>query len=197
MLDSVVPSWNVDPLQLAGLRETATVLRAACAAQRCDFDPASDLAVVVRRYHDGPAVLDTLVEMSVSDPSFPGVPAALHAAAAGRPASLNGLIAQVHASDAATSGELSQGLHAEHAVRGYTDAVGRPGHPARGAARRAGPGRGPADHGSGLALRPGHRSGQRPHPDLPVLAARSRPARRHRLPRQPAAGPGPAAGRRS
>ena len=40
VLDSVVPSWNVDPLQLAGLRETAPVLRAACAAQRCDFDPA-------------------------------------------------------------------------------------------------------------------------------------------------------------
>ena len=112
VLDSVVPSWNVDPLQLAGLRQTATVLRAACAAQRCDFDPASDLAVVVRRYHDGPAVLDTLVEMSVSDPSFPGVPAALHAAAAGRPASLNALIARVHAGDAATRGELSQGLHA-------------------------------------------------------------------------------------
>ena len=88
------------------------MLRAACAAQRCDFDPASDLAVVVRRCHDGPAVLDTLVEMSVSDPSFPGVPAALHAAAAGRPASLNALIARVHAGDAATRGELSQGLHA-------------------------------------------------------------------------------------
>src|SRR6266542_1655538 len=33
ILDSVVPSWNVDPLQLASMRETATVLR---------------------RYHDGP-----------------------------------------------------------------------------------------------------------------------------------------------
>ena len=121
------------------------------------------------------AVLDTLVEMSVSDPSFPGVPAALHAAAAGRPASLNALIARVHAGDATTRGELSQGLHASTLCAGVPDAVGRPGHPARGAARRAGPGCGPADHGSGLALRPGHRGGQRPHPDLPVLAARSRP----------------------
>ena len=112
VLDSVVPSWNVDPLQLVNMRQTATVLRDACAAQGCGSDPASDLAAVVRRYHDGPAVLDTLVEMSVSDPSFPGVPAALDAAAAGRPASLNALIAQVHASDAATRGELSQGLHA-------------------------------------------------------------------------------------
>jgi len=47
VLDSVVPSWNLDPLQLASMRQTATVLRAACAAQRCGFDPANDLAAVV------------------------------------------------------------------------------------------------------------------------------------------------------
>ena len=86
VLDSVVPSWNVDPLQLASMRQTAAVLRDACRAQGCAFDPASDLAVVVRRYHDGPALLDVLVAMSVGDPSFPGVPAVLHAAAAGHPA---------------------------------------------------------------------------------------------------------------
>ena len=112
VLDSVVPSWNVDPLQLANMRETATVLRAACAAQNCASDPAADLATVVRRYHDGPALLDTLVEMSVGAPSFAGVPAMLHAAAAGRPAALDRLIAQVHADDAVPAGELSQGLHA-------------------------------------------------------------------------------------
>jgi pimeloyl-ACP methyl ester carboxylesterase len=112
VLDSVVPSWNVDPLQLASMRETATVLRSVCAAQSCGFDPADDLAAVVRRYHDGPALLDTLVAMSVGDPSFPAIPFVLHAAAAGRPAALNALIARVHAADAATAGELSQGLHA-------------------------------------------------------------------------------------
>jgi pimeloyl-ACP methyl ester carboxylesterase len=112
VLDSVVPSWNVDPLQVTGLRESATVLRDACAAQRCGSDPAADLATVIRRYHDGPALLDTLVAMSVGAPSFPGVPGALHAAAAGRPAALRALTARVHAADAATSGELSQGLHA-------------------------------------------------------------------------------------
>ena len=112
VLDSVVPTWNLDPLQLASMQETAPVLRAACAAQRCGFDPANDLATVVRRYHDGPALLDTLVAMSVGDPSFPGVPAVLHAAAVGRPAALTMLIAQVHAGDAAIPGELSQGLHA-------------------------------------------------------------------------------------
>jgi pimeloyl-ACP methyl ester carboxylesterase len=112
VLDSVVPSWNVDPLQLATMRATAAVLRAVCAARGCAFDPAADLAAVVRRYHDGPALLDTLVAMSISDPSFPGVPAMLHAAAAGRPAALAALIARVHAGDAATAGQLSQGLHA-------------------------------------------------------------------------------------
>jgi pimeloyl-ACP methyl ester carboxylesterase len=112
VLDSVVPTWNVDPLQLAGLRKTATVLRAVCAAQTCPADPARDLAAVVRRYHDGPALFDTLVAMSVGAPAFPGVPAALHAAAARRPAALRALMARVHAADGATAGELSQGLHA-------------------------------------------------------------------------------------
>ena len=112
VLDSVVPSWNVDPLQLVNMQQTATVLRDACAAQGCGFDPASDLAAVVRRFHDGPALLDMLVALSVGDPSFPGVPAALHAAAAGQPDALSTLVARVHAADAATAGELSQGLHA-------------------------------------------------------------------------------------
>jgi pimeloyl-ACP methyl ester carboxylesterase len=111
VLDSVVPSWNVDPLQLVNMRQTATVLRDACAAQGCGSDPASDLAAVVRRYHDGPALLDMLVALSVGDPSFPGVPAALHAAADGRPDALNALVARVRTADSATAGELSQGLH--------------------------------------------------------------------------------------
>jgi pimeloyl-ACP methyl ester carboxylesterase len=112
VLDSVVPSWNVDPLQVVNMRQSAAVLRDVCAAQRCGFDPASDLAAVVRRYHDGPALLDMLVALSVGDPSFPGVPAALHAAAAGHPDALTALMARVRAADAATAGELSQGLHA-------------------------------------------------------------------------------------
>ena len=41
-----------------------------------------------------------------------GVPAALHAAAAGQPDALTALMARVHGADAATAGELSQGLHA-------------------------------------------------------------------------------------
>src|SRR6185369_8498937 len=98
--------------QLVNMRQSAAVLRDVCAAQRCGFDPASDLATVVRRYHDGPALLDMLVALSVGDPSFPGVPAALHAAAAGHPDALTALMARVRAADAATAGQLSQGLHA-------------------------------------------------------------------------------------
>jgi pimeloyl-ACP methyl ester carboxylesterase len=60
----------------------------------------------------GPALLDTLVALSIGAPSFPGVQAALHAAAAGRPAALDGLMARVHAAQSAPSGYLSQGLHA-------------------------------------------------------------------------------------
>src|SRR5690242_5730660 len=83
VLDSVVPAWNVDPLQLENMRHSAEVLRAVCAARHCGFDPAADLATVVRRDHDGPALLDMLVSMSVGAPAFPGVPDALHQAAAG------------------------------------------------------------------------------------------------------------------
>jgi pimeloyl-ACP methyl ester carboxylesterase len=129
VLDSVVPSWNVDPLQLATIRQTAVVLRAVCRVQRCASDPADDLAAVVRRYHDGPALLDTLVTMSVGDPSFPGVPAVLHAAAGGRPAELNTLIAEIHADDAATPGELSQGLHVSALCADMQMPWGGPGTP--------------------------------------------------------------------
>jgi len=129
VLDSVVPTWNVDPLQLAGMRETATVLRDACAAQRCGSDPAADLATVVRRYHDGPALFDTLVAMSVGDPSFPGVPGALHAAAAGQPGALRALMARVHAAEAVTAGELSQGLHTSALCADMPMPWGGPGTP--------------------------------------------------------------------
>jgi pimeloyl-ACP methyl ester carboxylesterase len=135
VLDSVVPSWNVDPLQLATMRRTATVLRSLCAAQHCRFDPADDLAADVRRYHDGAALLDTLVAMSVGAPAFPGVLSALHAAATGSPGPLTMLIKQVHASDAATAPELSQGLHASTLCADLLMPWGGPGTPL--AARQA------------------------------------------------------------
>jgi len=123
VLDSVVPSWNVDPLQLANMRQSAAVLRDVCAAAAVRLRSSSDLAAVVRRYHDGPALLDMLVALSVGDPSFPGVPTALHAAAAGHPDALTALVARVRAADAASAGELSQGCTPARCAR-HADAVG-------------------------------------------------------------------------
>jgi pimeloyl-ACP methyl ester carboxylesterase len=71
------------------------------------------VATVVGRYHDGPELLDALVALSVFDPTYPGVPAALDAAAHGRPASLDRLIRGVQAGEEQTPAiALSQGLHA-------------------------------------------------------------------------------------
>src|SRR5690349_14202886 len=197
VLDSVVPAWNVDPLQLENMRHSAEVLRAVCAARHCGFDPAADLAAVVRRDHDGPALLDMLVSMSVGAPGFPGVPDALHQAAAGHPAALTALMAQVRQADAWAGPAAQPGPARQHAVRGPADAVGRPGDTAGRAAHGAGPGGGPADPGADLAVRPGHRRGQRLHPDLPVLAAHPGAAGAGRAAGPAAAGAGAAAGRRA
>jgi pimeloyl-ACP methyl ester carboxylesterase len=111
VLDSVVPQTGVDPLYSAALAASGRVLRSVCAAERCGWDPAADLAAVVRRLHDGPALLDALVAESVGEPTFPGVIDDLHAARAGRPAGLEGWEAAVHRAEAVPAGFLSQGLH--------------------------------------------------------------------------------------
>jgi pimeloyl-ACP methyl ester carboxylesterase len=111
VLDSVVPQAGVDPLYRAALSRSATVLRSVCVAERCGWDPAEDLAVVVRRLHDGPAVLDALVADSVAAPTYPGVLDALHAARAGRPGRLEAYLAAVRRDEAIPARFLSQGLH--------------------------------------------------------------------------------------
>jgi pimeloyl-ACP methyl ester carboxylesterase len=111
VLDSVVPQGGADPLYRAALSRAGSVLRSVCAAQRCRWDPAADLAAVVARRHDGPAILDALVADSVAAPDFPGVLAALHAARAGRPAGLDALLAAVRRDEAVPASFLSQGLH--------------------------------------------------------------------------------------
>ena len=55
VLDSVVPQQGADALYAAALRQTGPVLRSVCAEQHCGFDPARDLATIVRTRHDGPA----------------------------------------------------------------------------------------------------------------------------------------------
>jgi pimeloyl-ACP methyl ester carboxylesterase len=82
-----------------------------CAAERCGWDPAADLAAVVKRLHDGPAVLNALVADSVAEPDFPGVLEDVHAARAGRPGRLEAFLAAVQRDEAVPASVLSQGLH--------------------------------------------------------------------------------------
>ncbi|MFF3111419.1 alpha/beta fold hydrolase [Kitasatospora sp. NPDC057904] len=112
VLDSVVPQQGYDPLDPVPLKATARVLTAACAATGCTTDPAADLAETVRRYHDGPDVLDAITSFEFVDPDYHGVPEALHEAAAGRPAMLQRYIDGAHQGNAAPAEFLSQGLHA-------------------------------------------------------------------------------------
>lgn len=111
VLDSVVPQTGPDPLYRAALAGSARVLRSVCAAQRCSWDPASDLAAVVRRVHDGPALLNALVLDSVVAPDYPGVLDDLHAARAGRVGPIESFLAAARRGEAAPARLLSQGLH--------------------------------------------------------------------------------------
>ncbi|RAG82713.1 esterase [Streptacidiphilus pinicola] len=112
VLDSVVPQTGDDPLDLAAIQAVPRVLTASCAALKCGYDPAADVAAVVRRYHDGVAVLDTLTGYEFVDPNQGRMLDALHQAANGSPVYLNAMISAVAQGSAATADQLSQGLHA-------------------------------------------------------------------------------------
>jgi pimeloyl-ACP methyl ester carboxylesterase len=133
VLDSVVPQAGADPLYRAALSRSAVVLRSVCAAERCSSDPVADLAAVIRRLHDGPALLDALVADSVGAPDFGGVLAALHAARAGRTGALDGFLAAVRRADSVPPGYLSQGLHESTLCQELSS----PWDPAASGARRA------------------------------------------------------------
>ena len=109
VLDSVLPhdATAADSLYLTGLQAQARVLRLACAtAPACGFDPAQDLADLVRSRSaaDGVLLFDMLVSYEFVDPSYrnaspPELPAgtgdvidAVHAARNGDPARLNYLL---------------------------------------------------------------------------------------------------------
>jgi pimeloyl-ACP methyl ester carboxylesterase len=111
VLDSVVPQRGVDVLSRASLQATARVLRSVCAQQGCGWDPARDLAKVVRSEGGGARILDALVADSIVAPSFPGVLEAIHQAAAARSAQLNRFVQAVDRGESAPAGLLSQGLH--------------------------------------------------------------------------------------
>ena len=127
VLDSVLPhlATPADSLYLTGLRAQARVLRAACAAPACGFDPADDLAAVVRQRSaaDGVRLFDMLVTYEFVDPTYrdpnpPDLPpgsgdviGAIHAARSGDPARLNALL-QMLAPGGDPVDQFSSGLHA-------------------------------------------------------------------------------------
>lgn len=112
VLDSVVPHAGIDALDLAAIHHAPWVLRDACRAVHCPGDPAHDLAAVVRRDRDGPAMLDLMTSMSIVDPTFRPLLAALHTAARGDDGPLRRLMEGYHTGMQAPAELLSQGLHA-------------------------------------------------------------------------------------
>lgn len=115
VLDSVLP--HVDPqadeaFYLTGLRAQARVLRLACKRGGCGFDPASDVAWLVRHGVDGVDLSDAIVTFEFIDPSYQGMLVALHAARRGNRADLTNTIAQMKAGSGAPTELFSSGLHA-------------------------------------------------------------------------------------
>jgi pimeloyl-ACP methyl ester carboxylesterase len=112
VLDSVVPHAGINGLSVENAHAAGRVLRALCYEQKCVGDPAEQLAFVVRTSSIDTRLLDTLVTLSVFDPTYPGVIDALYAASHGRRAPLEQLVRRF-APDPNTPAEaLSQGLHA-------------------------------------------------------------------------------------
>jgi pimeloyl-ACP methyl ester carboxylesterase len=127
VLDSVLPHadpGHTDAFYLVGLRAVGRVLRAACQVKpACGFDPASDVAWLVRHRGDGVQIFDMLVTYEFIDPTyrnpnpaqvpqgFGDVIDALHAARLGQPAHLDQLIEGLNQGGGSPA-EFSSGLHA-------------------------------------------------------------------------------------
>src|SRR5262245_15757264 len=115
VLDSVLP--HTDPqadeaLYLTGMQATARVLRAACADLACGFDPADDLAWVVRHGADPEKVWDAIVTYEFVDPEYQRMLTALHEARQGDSTALDTLVTAMHQGGAAPAEVFSSGLHA-------------------------------------------------------------------------------------
>ncbi|MGH3713485.1 MAG: alpha/beta hydrolase [Micromonosporaceae bacterium] len=125
VLDSVVTQDNADPLYTASLRGSGRVLRTACREQSCGYDPAKELATVLRRYGDAVGVLEMLIVMSIIDPKLTnpqfGVLRRLHAAASGDPESWRELLGFFQGPDGTPPQQLSAGLHLAAVCADITD----------------------------------------------------------------------------
>ncbi|MFI8520710.1 alpha/beta fold hydrolase [Streptomyces sp. NPDC085481] len=116
VLDSVVPLDGAGVLYEDALGHSGQVLRTACREQNCGFDPARDLATVVRRDGNGVGVFNLLVIASIIDPKLQdpryGILDALHASAGGDRTRLDRLVAGFSAPSDEPPAEFSSGLHA-------------------------------------------------------------------------------------
>jgi pimeloyl-ACP methyl ester carboxylesterase len=121
VLDSVLPHHSTPSatLYLTGLTAEARVLRLACSvAPACGFDPAEDLAWVVRHRStaDGVKIFDAIVAYEFNDPTYRDQAAgdvigALHAARGGAPDWLDELV-KGYTTEDVDPAAYSTGLHA-------------------------------------------------------------------------------------
>jgi pimeloyl-ACP methyl ester carboxylesterase len=121
VLDSVLPHHSTPSatLYLTGLTAEARVLRLACSvAPACGFDPAEDLAWVVRHRStaDGVKIFDAMVAYEFNDPTYRDQAAgdvigALHAARGGAPDWLDELV-KGYTTEDVDPAAYSTGLHA-------------------------------------------------------------------------------------
>jgi pimeloyl-ACP methyl ester carboxylesterase len=110
VLDSVVPHVGETDLGIDEFRATRRVLGTVC-GDGC----VRDLATTIRRYRNGPRLLDALTVLSIADPTYRrliDVPAALHAAARGDRSPLDLWLSAARTWQAAPATALDQGLHA-------------------------------------------------------------------------------------
>ncbi|HST24852.1 MAG TPA: alpha/beta hydrolase [Gaiellaceae bacterium] len=107
VLDSVVPQRASGQLETQAFPRVTQVLRNVCGS--C----ADDFAADVRRYHDGPELLDLVVALSVFDSTYRGLGEALHLARTGDTSDLDAFLRGIRSAEAAEpANQLSQGLHA-------------------------------------------------------------------------------------
>jgi pimeloyl-ACP methyl ester carboxylesterase len=113
VLDSVVPHDGAGALSVENAHAVARVLRDVCRSSSCAGDPAADLAFALgKRPRLAVPLLDALVTLSIVDPTYAGVPAALHATRSGQWSRLERIVVRLSPDPDTPVRAFSQGLHA-------------------------------------------------------------------------------------